>query len=176
MAGWGERPTLVVLGADEEPLVKSFRNLDKVLVNVPEELEVASPYGRARCFVSEAALPLVLGRAGVTTRRRDRVSLHPDQVLLAPVVSERATRSSPPASTRSLHEDAHKTQIRQAVEELFEVKVASVNIIKVQSSWGAAAFVMAGGQAGRRPSWSYGRATRSRSSRGRRLMVLKKYK
>jgi large subunit ribosomal protein L23 len=32
-----------------------------------------------------------------------------------------------------VHEDAHKTQIRQAVEELFEVKVQSVNIVKVQS-------------------------------------------
>ena len=31
-----------------------------------------------------------------------------------------------------MHPDAHKTQIRQAVEELFEVKVARVNIIKVQ--------------------------------------------
>jgi large subunit ribosomal protein L23 len=32
-----------------------------------------------------------------------------------------------------VHEDAHKTQVRQAVEELFDVKVQSVNILKVQS-------------------------------------------
>ena len=31
-----------------------------------------------------------------------------------------------------MHQDAHKTQVRQAVEELFEVKVESVNILKVQ--------------------------------------------
>jgi len=31
-----------------------------------------------------------------------------------------------------VHEDAHKTQIRQAVEELFEVKVVAVNVSKVQ--------------------------------------------
>jgi len=32
-----------------------------------------------------------------------------------------------------VHQDAHKTQIRQAVEELFEVKVERVNIVKVQA-------------------------------------------
>jgi large subunit ribosomal protein L23 len=31
-----------------------------------------------------------------------------------------------------VHKDAHKTQIRQAVEELFEVKVERVNVLKVQ--------------------------------------------
>ena len=31
-----------------------------------------------------------------------------------------------------VHQDAHKTQIRQAVEELFEVHVERVNIVKVQ--------------------------------------------
>jgi large subunit ribosomal protein L23 len=31
-----------------------------------------------------------------------------------------------------VHPDAHKTQVRQAVEELFDVRVQGVNIIKVQ--------------------------------------------
>ena len=31
-----------------------------------------------------------------------------------------------------MHPDAHKTQVRQAVEELFEVNVVRVNIVKVQ--------------------------------------------
>ena len=35
--------------------------------------------------------------------------------------------------TFKVHQDAHKTQIRQAVEELFEVKVERVNIVKVQA-------------------------------------------
>jgi large subunit ribosomal protein L23 len=30
-----------------------------------------------------------------------------------------------------VHKDAHKTQVRQAVEELFEVKVVGVNIVKM---------------------------------------------
>jgi large subunit ribosomal protein L4 len=65
LEGWGERPTLVVLTLDEETLIKSFRNLEKVLVTVPEELEVASLVWARSVLVSEAALPLVLGRAGV---------------------------------------------------------------------------------------------------------------
>ena len=32
-----------------------------------------------------------------------------------------------------MHKDAHKTQVRQAVEQLFEVKVEAVNIVKVQA-------------------------------------------
>ena len=66
MAGWGERPTLVVLAEDEELLVRSFRNLEKVLVTVPAELEVASLVWARSVLVSEAALPLVLRRAGAT--------------------------------------------------------------------------------------------------------------
>ena len=33
--------------------------------------------------------------------------------------------------TFRVHPDAHKTQVRQAVEELFEVKVVAVNIVKM---------------------------------------------
>jgi large subunit ribosomal protein L4 len=64
LAGFGERPTLVVVTDEEELLVKSFRNLDKVLVTVPSELEVAALVWARSVLVSEAAMPLVLGRAG----------------------------------------------------------------------------------------------------------------
>jgi large subunit ribosomal protein L4 len=64
LAGWGERPTLVVVSEDEELLVKSFRNLEKVLVTVPAELEVASLVWARSVLISEAAMQLVLGRAG----------------------------------------------------------------------------------------------------------------
>jgi large subunit ribosomal protein L4 len=67
LSDWPERPTLVVVTEDEELLVKSFRNLDKVLVTVPAELEVASLVWARSVVISEAAMPLVLGRAGVTT-------------------------------------------------------------------------------------------------------------
>ena len=64
LESWGERPTLVVATEEEELLVKSFRNLDKVLVTIPSELEVAAILWARSVLVSEAALPLVLGRAG----------------------------------------------------------------------------------------------------------------
>jgi large subunit ribosomal protein L23 len=62
------------------------------------------------------------------------MSLHPNEVLLAPVVSEKSYAQIEGSNTYSfrIHPDAHKTQVRQAVEELFEVKVVSVNISKVQ--------------------------------------------
>ena len=64
LSGWGERPTLVVMTEDEETLVKSFRNLDRVLVVTPAELEVASLVWARSVLISEAAMPSVLGRAG----------------------------------------------------------------------------------------------------------------
>jgi len=64
LSGWGERPTLVVVMEDEELVIKSFRNLQKVLVVAPAELEVASLVWARSVLISEAALPLVLGRAG----------------------------------------------------------------------------------------------------------------
>ena len=62
------------------------------------------------------------------------MSLHPNEVLLAPVVSEKSySLISDRKYTFKVHKDAHKTQVRQAVEELFEVHVENVNILKVQS-------------------------------------------
>ena len=63
------------------------------------------------------------------------MSLHPNEVLLAPVVSEKSYAQIEGSNTYSfrIHPDAHKTQVRQAVEELFGVKVTAVNIVKVPS-------------------------------------------
>jgi large subunit ribosomal protein L23 len=62
------------------------------------------------------------------------MSLHPNQVLLAPVVSEKSySLQEDRKYTFKVHRDAHKTQIRQAVEELFDVHVENVNILKVQA-------------------------------------------
>ena len=61
------------------------------------------------------------------------MSLHPSEVLLAPVVSEKSYgQIGQHKYTFKIHKNAHKTQVRQAVEELFEVKVERVNILKVQ--------------------------------------------
>jgi large subunit ribosomal protein L4 len=64
LSDWSDRPTVVVATEDEEDLVKSFRNLERVLVTVPAELGVATVVWARSVLVSEAALPLVLARAG----------------------------------------------------------------------------------------------------------------
>jgi large subunit ribosomal protein L23 len=78
------------------------------------------------------------------------VSLHPNEVLLAPVVSEKSYAQIEDSNTYSfrIHPDAHKTQVRQAVEELFNVKVLRVNIAMVQSKPKRRGF-----HRGRRPGW-----------------------
>jgi large subunit ribosomal protein L4 len=61
---WGkDAPLLIVLNEDEETLIKSFRNLPRVLVTLPSELEVATVVWANSLLISEAALPLVQGRA-----------------------------------------------------------------------------------------------------------------
>jgi large subunit ribosomal protein L23 len=61
------------------------------------------------------------------------MSLHPGQVLIRPVVSEKSYEQiTQNKYTFKVHKDAHKTQVRQAVEELFDVTVVAVNILKVQ--------------------------------------------
>ena len=53
-------------------------------------------------------------------------------VLVAPVVSEKSYAGLADRQyTFKVHKDAHKTQVRQAVEELFGVKVKSVRVISV---------------------------------------------
>ena len=55
------------------------------------------------------------------------------QVLIAPVVSEKSySLIDENKYSFRVHEKAHKTQVRQAVEELFDVHVTNVNILKVQ--------------------------------------------
>ena len=62
--GWGKAlPLVIVANEDEVGLIKSFRNLERVLVTVPAELEVASVVWARALLVSEAALPLVEERA-----------------------------------------------------------------------------------------------------------------
>jgi large subunit ribosomal protein L23 len=62
------------------------------------------------------------------------VNLHPAEILIAPVVSEKSYgQIVENRYTFKVHQDAHKTQIRQAVEQLFGVKVVGVNVVKVQA-------------------------------------------
>jgi large subunit ribosomal protein L4 len=64
LVAWGkELPALVVVQEGEEPLIRSFRNLQRVLVITPSELEVAAIVWARSLLVSEAALEDVQKRA-----------------------------------------------------------------------------------------------------------------
>jgi large subunit ribosomal protein L4 len=64
VGSWGgELPLVVVAQLDQEAIVKSFRNLDRVVVTTPDELEVAAVVWARSLLVTETALPLVQGRA-----------------------------------------------------------------------------------------------------------------
>ena len=68
LATWGQQaPTVLVVMEDEEMLIKSFRNIEKLLITVPAELEVAQVVWARSLVVSEAALPLVNVKAGVAS-------------------------------------------------------------------------------------------------------------
>jgi len=56
------------------------------------------------------------------------------QVIIRPVVSEKSfVQAEIGKYTFRVHADAHKTQIRQAVEQLFDVTVRDVRTVSVKS-------------------------------------------
>jgi large subunit ribosomal protein L4 len=58
-----QAPIVLVATEGEENLVKSFRNLPKVAVVSPAELDIAAVVWARSLLVTESALPLVEGRA-----------------------------------------------------------------------------------------------------------------
>ena len=53
------------------------------------------------------------------------------QILLAPIVSEKSyAGTSAGKYTFRVHEDAHRTQVRQSVEKLFDVQVERVAVVQ----------------------------------------------
>jgi large subunit ribosomal protein L4 len=64
LASWGkESPVVVVATGEDENVVKSFRNLERVVVTMPGELEVAAVVWARSLLVTEGALEGVQGRA-----------------------------------------------------------------------------------------------------------------
>jgi large subunit ribosomal protein L23 len=56
------------------------------------------------------------------------------QIIIRPVVSEKSyVLAAAGKYTFRVHQDAHKTQIRQAVESLFDVGVLEVHTMSVKS-------------------------------------------
>jgi large subunit ribosomal protein L4 len=65
VGGWGkELPLVVIAQPEEEAVVKSFRNLDRVLVLEPSELEVGALVWASSVLATEAALDRVKELAG----------------------------------------------------------------------------------------------------------------
>jgi large subunit ribosomal protein L4 len=64
LASWGKETPVVVVATDgDENVVKSFRNLERVVVTAPGELEVAAVVWARSLLVTESALGAVEGRA-----------------------------------------------------------------------------------------------------------------
>jgi large subunit ribosomal protein L4 len=64
LGGWDKQlPLVVVADEGEDALIKSFRNLERVVVTVPAELEVAHVVWARSLLVTEAARELVERRA-----------------------------------------------------------------------------------------------------------------
>jgi large subunit ribosomal protein L4 len=64
LADWGkELPAVVVATDEEQDVVKSFRNLDRVAVVSPSELEVAAVVWARSLVVTQGALETVERRA-----------------------------------------------------------------------------------------------------------------
>ena len=62
------------------------------------------------------------------------MSLHPNEILIKPIVSEKSyAQIADRKYTFQVHKNAHKTQIRQAIEQLFDVKVRDVRTVSVKS-------------------------------------------
>jgi large subunit ribosomal protein L23 len=60
--------------------------------------------------------------------------MHPTQVIIRPVVSEKSyVLASADRYTFRVHDNANKTQIRQAIEALFDVDVVEVRTSSVKS-------------------------------------------
>src|SRR5947209_12106107 len=60
--------------------------------------------------------------------------MDPSQVIIRPVVSEKTfVLAETGKYTFRVHDRAHKTQIRQAIEQLFDVKVVDVRTASVKS-------------------------------------------
>ena len=120
-----------------------FRNLAASPCSTPESVGVTDLLGAASLLVSEPALAGAHARArqrrrprraGARTGRGGEGLMEHTQVIIRPVVSEKSyVLSAANRYTFRVHPDAHKTQIRQAVEALFDVHVVEVRTMSVKS-------------------------------------------
>src|SRR5438093_9112926 len=63
LAAWGQETPLVVVTLDEQNVSKSFRNIDRVVVTTPDQLEVAALVWARSVLVTQEALQQVQEKA-----------------------------------------------------------------------------------------------------------------
>ncbi|MBO8153649.1 50S ribosomal protein L23 [Thermovirga sp.] len=62
------------------------------------------------------------------------MNLTPYDIIIRPIITEKSSRQMENNKyTFEVHKDANKIQIKQAISEIFKVKVDSVHTIKVRS-------------------------------------------
>ena len=60
--------------------------------------------------------------------------MEPSQVIIRPIISEKSSVLAEAGKyTFRVHDRAHKTEIRQAIEQLFDVRVVAVRTCTVKS-------------------------------------------
>ena len=97
---------------------------------------MADIVGAATLVASQAAIDALTVRGA--KRERDNEGgerlMDASQVIIRPVVSEKSyVLATADRYTFRVHADAHKTQIKQAVEQLFDVNVVEVRTLSVKS-------------------------------------------
>jgi large subunit ribosomal protein L4 len=63
LAAWGQEPPVVVVTLDEQNVAKSFRNIDRVVVTTPDQLEVSALLWARSVLVTRDALEKVQEKA-----------------------------------------------------------------------------------------------------------------
>jgi len=63
LAAWGQEPPVVVVTLDEQNVAKSFRNIDRVVVTTPDQLEVSALVWARSVLITQDALEKVQEKA-----------------------------------------------------------------------------------------------------------------
>ena len=136
----------MVLTAEEAAAGNVLPQPTSVVVLPVQDAGVADVIGAARLLVSKAALPALAARASGTMAAADEKTasaeaaeekggrlMDASQMIIRPVVSEKTyVLAELGKYTFRVADKAHKTQIRQAIEELFDVKVVGVRTSSVK--------------------------------------------
>ena len=97
----------------------------------------------------------MLAKAAAAPAQREAVSEHVNarSVIIRPVISEKSyALLAANKYTFRVHDGANKTQVRQAVEEIFGVRVQGVRTQNVKPKPKRRGFARASAASGRRPS------------------------